>query len=108
MREVETELRRELSLVEPLRGGNLEVAKRIAAARNPVSLHLRRGDYSRFSSSLTISWWGASLNPHCDKQVIVPTRWLGFDTTGTAIACPEWTLLDAELRRRPMPVAPRA
>jgi len=49
VREVETQLRRELSLVEPLRGGNLEVAKRIAAARNPVSLHLRRGDYGPFS-----------------------------------------------------------
>src|ERR1700687_2267403 len=48
VREVETELRRELSLVEPLRGGKLEVAKRIAAARNPVSLHLRRGDYGPF------------------------------------------------------------
>jgi len=48
VREVETELRRELSLVEPLRGGNLEVAKRIAAARNPVSLHLRRGDYGPY------------------------------------------------------------
>ena len=48
VREVETELRRELSLVKPLRGGNLEVAKRIAAARNPASLHLRRGDYGPF------------------------------------------------------------
>ena len=116
VREVETQLRRELSLAEPLRGGNLEVAKRIAAARNPVSLHLRRGDYGPFfSSSLTMwrlprigceeprdllcrhhlianstfSWWGAWLNPHCDQQVIAPARWLGFDTTRTAIACPE-------------------
>jgi hypothetical protein len=48
VREVETELRRELTLLEPLRGRNLEVAKRIAAARNPVSLHLRRGDYGPF------------------------------------------------------------
>ena len=56
----------------------------------------------------TFSRWGAWLNPHCDKQVIAPARWLGFDTTGTAIACPEWTLLDAELPRRPMSVAPRA
>jgi hypothetical protein len=48
VREVETELRRELSLIEPPRGKNLEMAKRIAAARNPVSLHLRRGDYGPF------------------------------------------------------------
>ena len=181
VREVESELRRELSLVEPLRGKNFEVAKRIAAARNPVSLHLRRGDYASFFgepmmlplayyqhaishilnqnrqstffvfsddvpfakdwlredprfvvvdhndetvahedlrlmsmcrhhiiADSTFSWWGAWLNPRRDKQVIAPARWLGFDTTGTAIACPEWTLLDAELPRRPMPVAARA
>ena len=52
VREVESDLRRELILVEPLRGRNLEVAKRIGAARNPVSIHLRRGDY------------GACLGPH--------------------------------------------
>jgi Glycosyl transferase family 11 len=177
VREVESELRRELSLIEPLRGRNLEVAKRIAAARNPVSLHLRRGDYAPFFGShmmlpmayyehaishilnqerqstffvfsddvafardwlrgdprfvvvdhndeaaahedlrlmslcrhhiianSTFSWWGAWLNPCCDKQVIAPARWLGFDTAKTPIACPEWTLLDASLPRRLMPM----
>jgi hypothetical protein len=53
----------------------------------------------------TFSWWGAWLNPFADKQVIAPARWLGFDTAKTAIACPDWTLLDANLPRRPMPVA---
>jgi hypothetical protein len=181
VREVEAELRRELWLVEPLRGRNLEIAKRIAAARNPVSLHLRRGDYGTFFgecmmlplayyqhaishileqdrqstffvfsddvafaqdwlrgdprfvlvdhndeasahedlrlmalcrhhiiANSTFSWWGAWLNARRDKQVIAPARWLGFDTTKIAIACPEWTLLDTELPRRAMPVAARA
>jgi hypothetical protein len=176
VREIESDLRRELTLVEPLGGRNLEVAKRIGAARNPVSIHLRRGDYGAclgshmvlpiayyehaislilnqdrhstffvFSDDVpfardwsrgdprfvlvdhnseaaahedlrlmslcrhhiiansTFSWWGAWLNPYCDKQVIAPARWLGFDTAKTAIACPGWTLLDANLPRRLMP-----
>jgi hypothetical protein len=51
------------------------------------------------------SWWGAWLNPYCDKQVIAPARWLGYDTASSAIAGPEWTLLDASLPRRMMPMA---
>lgn len=47
----------------------------------------------------SFSWWGAWLNPLCDKQVIAPARWLGLNTAKTAIACPTWTLLDAELPR---------
>jgi len=181
VREVESELRRELTLIEPPRGRNLELAKRIAATRNPVSLHLRRGDYGPFFgehmmlpiayyqhaishileqnrrstffvfsddvpfarewlradprfvvvehnneaaahedlrlmslcrhhiiANSTFSWWGAWLNPRRDKQVIAPARWLGFDTTELAVYCPEWTLLDAALSRRQMPVAARA
>ncbi len=181
VREVEADLRSELRLVDPLSGRNLEVARRIAAARHPVSLHLRRGDYSTFFgkpmmlpiayyenairhildqglqstffvfsddvayakdwlrgdprfvvvdhnneatahedlrlmslcrqhiiANSTFSWWGAWLNPRRDKQVVAPARWLGFDTTTIAIACPEWTLLDAERPRRVQPVAARA
>jgi hypothetical protein len=181
VREVEPELRRELSLAEPLRGRNHELAKRIAAVRNPVSLHLRSGDYGTsfgvpmalpvayyqhaishvldqerqstffvFSDDVafardwlrgdprfivvdhndeahahedlrlmslcrhhiiantSFSWWGAWLDARRDKQVIAPARWLGFDTSMIALACPEWTLLDAELPRRMRPVAARA
>lgn len=181
VREIEPQLRRELTLIEPLRGRNLEIARRIAAARNPVSIHLRRGDYGPFFgphmmlpiayyqhaishmleedrhstffvfsddvsfakdwlrgdprftvvdhnneaaahedlrlmsmcrhhiiANSTFSWWGAWLNARTDKQVIAPARWLGFDTTATAIACPDWTLLDADLPRRMMPLAARA
>jgi Glycosyl transferase family 11 len=43
--EVEDELRREISLIEPLGARSLEVQARIRAAANPVSIHLRRGDY---------------------------------------------------------------
>jgi hypothetical protein len=177
VREVDSDLRRELSPVEPLSGRNLELARRIAAARIPVSLHLRRGHFARLSGAQVLplayyehaishmlnqdrqctffvfadevcfardwlqgdprflvvahnnagsahedlhlmslcrhhiiadsafSWWGAWLNPYCDKQVIAPARWLGYDTASTAIACPEWTLLDASLPRRLMPIA---
>jgi hypothetical protein len=181
VREVEPELRSELRLVEPLHGRNLEVATRIAAARNPVSVHLRRADYSTAPGELTmlpiayyehaishildqdrrstffvfsdevafakdwlsgdprfvvvdhndeasaqedlrlmslcrhhiianstLSWWGAWLNSRRDKQVLAPARWLGFDTSEIAIACPEWTLLDAALPRRVLPMAARA
>lgn len=45
---VEPELRREFSLIEPLRGKDLDVAKRISEANNPISLHFRRGDYVSF------------------------------------------------------------
>jgi hypothetical protein len=181
VQEVERELRSELMLIEALRGRNLEMAKRIDAARNPVSIHLRRGDYGQYFgapvmlpmayyehaishilsqhrqstffvfsddaafardwlqgdprfilvdhnneatahedlrlmslcrhhiiANSTFSWWGAWLNPRRDKQVIAPARWLGFDTAETAIACPGWTLLDAELPRRLMPLAAQA
>ncbi|MGH8232446.1 MAG: alpha-1,2-fucosyltransferase [Steroidobacteraceae bacterium] len=178
VREVETELRRELSFVDPPRGRNLETANRITAAHNPVSMHLRRRDYGScsgddmilptayyehaiahmlecnrrssffvFTDDITFardwlrgdprfvvvdhnnneqsvhenlrlmslcrhhiianssfSWWGAWFNPRRDKQVIAPARWLGFDTSMTAIAYPDWTLLDAEMPRR-MPLA---
>jgi hypothetical protein len=180
VREVESELRHELRLLEPLGGKNLELAKRIAAARNPVSIHLRRGDYRPFFgeqmmlplayyehaighmldhnrhstffvfsddvpfardwlrgdrrfvvvdhnneasahedlrlmslcrhhiiADSTFSWWGAWLSTHRDKQVVAPARWLGFDTARIAIACPGWTLLDADLPRR-LAVAARA
>jgi Glycosyl transferase family 11 len=178
VREVERELRQELALREPLQGRNREVARCIAAARNPVSIHLRRGDYGAFFgtpvmlpmayyehaishllnqerqstffvfsddvpyardwlrgdprfvvvdhnneaaahedlrlmslcrhhiiANSSFSWWGAWLNPLCDKQVIAPARWLGLDTAKSAIACPTWTLLDANLPRRPEPMA---
>ena len=44
VREVETDLRREFALLEPLRGRNFEVARQIRAAEKPVSIHLRRRD----------------------------------------------------------------
>ncbi len=39
-------LRPELQLKRPAEGKNREVLARIAATRNPVSLHMRRGDYT--------------------------------------------------------------
>jgi len=177
VREVDSDLRRELSPVKPSGGRSLALAQRIAAARIPVSLHLRRGHVARLSRAQVLplayyehaishmlnqdrqctffvfaddvafardwlrgdprflvvshdavgsahedlrlmslcrhhiiadsafSWWGAWLNPYCDKQVIAPVRWLGYDTASSAIACPEWTLLDASLPRRLMPMA---
>ena len=45
VREVEAELRAELSLVEPLGEASQRMAQRIAATKTSVSIHLRRGDY---------------------------------------------------------------
>jgi hypothetical protein len=59
----------------------------------------------RIIAGSAFSWWGAWLNPYCDKQVIAPARWLGYDTASSPIACPDWTLLDASLPRRLMPLA---
>ena len=42
--EVADELRSELTLKEPARGKNLELLEQISQSRNPVSLHVRRGD----------------------------------------------------------------
>jgi hypothetical protein len=54
----------------------------------------------------TFSWWGAWLNPCCDKQVIAPARRLGYDTASIPIACPGWTLLEPTTpTRRLRPVA---
>jgi hypothetical protein len=43
---VAKELRSELTLRDPATGKNLEVLKQISQSRNPVSLHVRRGDCS--------------------------------------------------------------
>jgi glycosyl transferase family 11 len=42
--EIADELRMEFSLQEPAQGKNLEVLQEIRQSRNPVSLHIRRGD----------------------------------------------------------------
>ena len=44
--EVAEELRCELTLKDPAKGKNLELLRQISQSRNPVSLHVRRGDCS--------------------------------------------------------------
>jgi hypothetical protein len=44
--EIADELRAEFNFKEPARGKNLEVLNRIRQSKNPVSLHIRRGDYT--------------------------------------------------------------
>jgi hypothetical protein len=43
---IEPVLRRDLKFKQPAVGKNAEVLERIAACPNPVSLHVRRGDYT--------------------------------------------------------------
>lgn len=43
---IETELRTELRLIEPPTATNLEMVNKIQRARTPVSVHIRRGDYT--------------------------------------------------------------
>ncbi|MGA8706172.1 MAG: alpha-1,2-fucosyltransferase [Steroidobacteraceae bacterium] len=45
VRHVEASLRRDLVLLQPLQGRSQQYADRIRAARRPVSIHLRHGDY---------------------------------------------------------------
>ncbi len=165
---IETPLRSEFQFSKEQKGKNLEMAKTIASASNPISIHIRRGDYiptfgpssilplsyydravremtDRFTcptffvfsddvksakawrgdnnnfifvdhndatnshedlrlmsqcrhhiiANSTFSWWGAWMNPRQDKHVILPSRWLEFDTKLTDIAPPTWHLLDA-------------
>ena len=42
--EIAEELRRDLTLKDPAQGKNLELLQKIKQTRNPVSLHIRRGD----------------------------------------------------------------
>lgn len=44
--EHEDELRAEFMFREPARGKNLELLQKIKNAKNPISLHIRRGDYT--------------------------------------------------------------
>lgn len=45
VRHIERTLRRDLVLLNPLQGRSRQFAERIRAARRPVSIHLRHGDY---------------------------------------------------------------
>jgi hypothetical protein len=54
--EVADELRADLALKEPPRGRNLELLQEIRRSRNPVSLHVRRGD-------ATLPWEGKVVLP---------------------------------------------
>lgn len=163
--EMACDLRAELSLREPAHGQNGELARMIQAVPNPVSLHLRRGDYalehphsvltmeyyqtavqqmrdrlgqatffvfsdeSAFArefagrnsdcvvvahngqesahedlrlmslcrhhiiANSTFSWWGAWLNPRKDKAVVVPRKWVRFNTSEIQIALPGWAIV---------------
>lgn len=42
----------------------------------------------------SFSWWGAWMNSKRDREVVAPSKWLGFDTKSTDIAFPGWTLVD--------------
>lgn len=44
--EIADELRMEFSFKEPAQGRNLEILNQIRRSKNPVSLHVRRGDYT--------------------------------------------------------------
>jgi hypothetical protein len=52
--EVADDLRIDLTFKEPAQGKNLEVLEQIAHSRNPVSLHIRRGDSTLASESKVV------------------------------------------------------
>jgi glycosyl transferase family 11 len=73
--QVESELRREFVMIEPLRGKNLEVATQIRQAEAPVSIHLRRGDYAFF--------FGPNMQLSMDYYENAIARMLCFDRRST-------------------------
>jgi len=61
---VAEELRVELSFKEPAKGRNLEVLRDIQGRKNPVSLHVRRGDYTLAAEgniALPISYYSEAI-----------------------------------------------
>jgi len=69
--DVENELRSEFVLKECQKGRDAEVARAIGAADNPVSVHLRRGDYHAFSDEAVL--------PNCyyDRAIAAITERFG-------------------------------
>ena len=66
---VEAELRTELTFREPPQGKNLELARRIQAAPNAISVHLRRGDFVLEAPDivLPIDYYRGALNYMRDR-----------------------------------------
>ncbi len=68
--EMENDLRKEISLRDQPSGRNLDVARQIAAADNPVSVHLRRGDYAATfgpEAVLPISYYDRAVRTLADR-----------------------------------------
>ncbi len=73
--ELEEELRREFTFKEPPQGKNLEILKQIEQSRNPVSLHVRRGDTllaATNRSSLPGSYYSDAI-ARLKAQLVDPT-----------------------------------
>jgi hypothetical protein len=70
--EIADELRTELRFREPARDKNLEVLQRIQQSTNPVSLHIRRGDYTLAAEgniALPIDYYNQGIRFFRDRLV---------------------------------------
>jgi hypothetical protein len=62
----------ELSFKEPAQGKNLEVLKQIKQCKNPVSLHVRRGDYTLAAEgniALSIDYYTSAISTFKERLV---------------------------------------
>jgi hypothetical protein len=56
-------------------------------------LRLMASCHHHIIANSSFSWWGAWLNPHVDKQVVVPDRWLGSMPPHPDLVPPTWQLV---------------
>jgi hypothetical protein len=82
--EVEEELRSELAFREPEQGKNLEVLEQIRRSKNPVSLHVRRGDSNISATNrvhLPIEYYSSAIAT-MKETLVNPTFFVFSDDIG--------------------------
>jgi len=79
--DIEATIRKAFTFFNPLTGCNLEVQKQIISEVNPVSIHIRRGDYLQSSAHSNINYESYLRNSICQicKKIETPTYYVFSD-----------------------------